>query len=71
MAFTIQHRETGCFLIVEGFGPRQRDAWVSAKDWVHATRFETAEEARAAAKNFGLTNQHYKIANHDNTRTNH
>ena len=66
--YVVAHRETGCLLVVEGFGPRQRDAWVSARDHEHATRFSTADEARAAAKTFGLTSNHYKITKHDNTR---
>lgn len=65
--FIIQHRETGCFLLIEGFGPRQRDAWLGPPDREHATRFQTADEARAAAKTFGLTSTHYKIT-HDNTQ---
>lgn len=65
--FVIVHRETGCLLLIEGFGPRQRDAWLGSRDREHATRFSSAEEARAAAKTFGLTSDHYKIT-HDNTR---
>jgi hypothetical protein len=59
--FRLQHRETGCWLIVDGYGPRQRDAWLGPKDGSHATQFSNAEDAKAAAKTFGLTPKHYKI----------
>lgn len=63
--YRIQHRETGCWLIIEGFGKNQRDAWVSRKDAKHATQFETADEAKAAAMQFGLTAKNYKITTNE------
>jgi hypothetical protein len=55
--YRIQHRETGCWLSSD----RNVDAWVSFKDIRWATRFESAEDAKAVAKQFGLTPDRYRI----------
>lgn len=63
MSYRIQHRETGCWLLVEGFGRQERDAWLGPKDGPHATKFDTADEAKAVARKFSLTSKNYRITN--------
>lgn len=53
----IQHRETGCWLSVTS----NRALWVSCKDIREATTFNTADDAKHAARYFELTSQHYRI----------
>lgn len=61
MAFQIQHRETECLLIVEGRGIFRKDAWLESKEVSSASKFATVDEAKAAAIEFGLTSDKYKI----------
>lgn len=66
MPYRIQHRETGCWLVVDG----TVDAYVGPGDIRHATKFRTVEEARQTAMRFSLKHTHYKITNGDNDTDN-
>lgn len=63
MPFCLQHRETNCLLLIEGYGEKKRDSWLELRDKQHATKFATVDEAKTAAKQFSLTNTNYKITN--------
>lgn len=55
--YRIQHRETGCWLSAE----RDRDLWVSFRDIRWSTTFQCVDEAKAAARMFGLSHLHFRI----------
>jgi hypothetical protein len=57
MILRIRHRETGCWLLLEG----PRDAWVSAKRPEWATVFASVERAREAASALKLSQSKYQI----------
>ena len=47
------------------------DCYLGARDWRFATKFRTADEAKAAAKEYGLNHNHYRItAQNGATNTN-
>lgn len=61
IALRIQHRDTGCWLVLEGNTPW----WVSRKDIRHATVLRDPQHARDVARRLGLKQADYRITADD------